>query len=188
LVVSDTLAAFSAERLAAASATRASRLLWKDFDLVYGSPEATADGGWRASSEGLCLIVSKPATADNSITFDYMLENRDADSHVSAVVGYRGRGGDADMTAVLLETTGDTAALGLWVHKHGTWGRVPEVRIDRLPLSGRMRAKRRANSVTVFIDEKLVFEIGLEHARSFDGMLGIRWIAATVRPVADGNR
>lgn len=175
-------------RLAASAATQESRQIWQNFDLVFGNPEATADGGRKASFEVLCLSVLKPKSAANSVSFDYVLDSVVSVSHVSAIIGYRGNGGDTDMMAILLQPAGDTVTLSLWINDSHAWVQAPEFQANLLPLSGRMRAERKLDSVVVFINDKPVIEIPRQLTYNHSvGTLGIRWIGAQVKPCLESS-
>jgi hypothetical protein len=174
----------SRERLEATTAAKASWHFWHNFDFIFGNPQACTDGGRKAPPEVLCLSILKPKLIANSISFNYVL-NESGDSHVSAVIGYRGNGGDTDMMALLLQPNGNTATLSLWIHDGKIWMRQPGTQISQLPLSGKMRTDRRVDSLVTFINDKSVAEISRQETYNFAGALGIRWKGAQVKPCSE---
>jgi hypothetical protein len=173
-------------RLKAASAAFESRALWSGYQPILGSPAVLSDGAKQAGLEQLCLVV-RPGSGEAGLAFSYVLENQ-AGAHVSAVVGYRGSGGDRNMVALLLQPEGATAVLSIWRHDGKDWACIVPGHARGLPCSGTMRLETTRQRVALSIDDAEVVTtsaevLGLERC---DEGLGMRWIGASVRPVMAG--
>jgi len=184
LLQSNMLMNISSERLASYKITTASNHIWKNFSLIFGSPNTLHNGGKKAPGDTLCLstlISDKTKT----IGFDYVLEGTTDSSHVSAIIGYHGNGGDTNMIAALLAPVENKATLSAWINQGDVWVQIPDINVPNLPVSGQMYIERKEHSIEVFINEKLVTKIKLQQGYDFTGLLGIRWIGSQVRPVED---
>lgn len=178
--------AMSRDRLEAAHAVRSGKVTWQSYQLVLGSPQTLKDGGKRAGSENLCLMVLQaPGHSATTQRFAYALEGGQA-SHVSAVLGYGGQGGDTHMAAVLLQSAGpNSAALSVWRHNGSSWAQLPKIAVLGLPMAGELQVNTTRSRATVLVGGKELLRLeapmlGLERC---DEGVGIRWIGATVKPL-----
>jgi hypothetical protein len=101
---------------------------------------------------------------------------------VSAVIDYRGSGGDALMTALLLQPAERGAVVSVWRHAGRDWTLLWQLD-EVVPLSANLRVAATANDVTLAINDRPVLsatahELGVERC---DNGLGIRWLGADVR-------
>jgi len=173
------------DRLSAARAFHEVRHLWSDYALIFGSPESLANGMRRAGQDNLCLAMKKPQVAGGVLSFYYELDAEPGVGHVSAVLGYKGLGGDTDMAALLLQPAGSSsAALSIWRHDGNMWARLPDVAVENLPLAGNCRVLVSDAEVVLMIDNREIQRfnkttLGLER---FSFGLGVRWIGASVKP------
>lgn len=180
------LKAVARERLEAAGAVRRGKATWHSYHLVLGSPETLQDGGKRAGSENLCLMllqaVGRSATTQR---FAYALEEGQS-SHVSAVLGYAGQGGDTHMAAVLLQSVGNqAAALSVWRHDGSAWHQLPRIAVLGLPMAGELQLNTTPARATVLVagSEVLRLDASTLGLGRCDEGIGIRWIGATVKPL-----
>lgn len=183
LLAKDMYLEMSQARLSASAAAAQSRSVWNGYKAVFGSPAILDAGAQQASVDQLCLLV-KRNPGDAELVFGYALEHWEG-AHVSAVLGYRGEGGDRCMAALLLQAQGDDGALSVWKHDGNAWSSLPHTHVFNLPLRGMMHLAATADQAVLSIDGVEVIALsretlGLERC---DRSLGIRWIGATVRPV-----
>lgn len=181
------LKAIARERLEAADAVRSGKATWQSYHLVLGSPETLKDGGKRAGGENLCLMLLQGSSHSAATQrFSYSLEGGQA-SHVSAVLGYAGQGGDTHMAAVLLQSAGNQgAALSVWRHDGGGWHQLPKIAVLGLPMAGELQVNATRARATIAAGGAEILRLdastlGLERC---DEGLGIRWIGATVKPLS----
>jgi hypothetical protein len=174
------------ERLIASKRAQRSKALWKSFDLIFGTPVSTEDGGQVAGSENLCLMVQRPqAQSERSLNFSFSIAHPESDSHM-AIVAYRGQGGDVDMDALLVQRISETEArMSHWIHDGLAWNRRDDTAIAGLPLSGDIRFSVSSEGVNLKIDGKPFSGNCLDDFPTDSGALGIRWIGATVWPSAE---
>lgn len=171
------------QRLEAAQAATTAREIWRDFDMVFGAPEITSDGARLADEDSLCLAIQKSSNTGGVLRFDYTL-GISGQPHASAVVGYRGAGGDTDMVAILLQPAEQSASLSVWRQNGVSWSLVPGICVQNLPLSGVLQLTASETELRVAINQNEVLKLkakalGLEMCNT--GM-GIRWIGASVKP------
>jgi hypothetical protein len=136
-----------------------------------------------APLDQMCLMITH-AQNDHGLAFTYTLEPA-AHAHVSAVLGYHGRGGDCCMVALLLQHSDGHAAFSVWRHDGTVWAVLPTDQAAELPLTGTMHLAPTDQQATLFVDGRQVIalsadSVGLE--RCSQG-LGIRWVGASVRPI-----
>lgn len=171
-------------RLQAASATVEGKIAWSSYQLVLGSPEALNDGSKRASA-GLCLAL-KHATANQSTEhFTYALEAGQV-SHVSAVLGYTGKGGDTHMAALLVQSSGKEGVLSVWLHDGEAWKQSSDVAaVFGLPLKGDCQLSVTHSTAILFVGGVEVLHVNAQALGlgSCNEGLGVRWIGATVKPL-----
>jgi hypothetical protein len=103
-------------------------------------------------------------------------------SHVSAVAGYHGGGGDSHMAAILLQTVGRNAALSLWNQDGLSWTMLATPTITGLPLSGRIAVAATGEKITIAVNGREVIsatarQLGIPRC---DEGLGVRWIGADI--------
>lgn len=179
--------AIARDRLDAARAVFASKAIWQSYRLVLGSPETFKDGSKRAVNDNLCLMLQRPVESASAATqqFAYALDGGPS-SHVSAVLGYAGHGGDTHMVAVLLHGVGShQAAMSVWRHDGSEWQQLPQITVPDLPMAGELHVHSTAAQATVLVGGREVLRldastIGLERC---DAGVGIRWMGATVKPL-----
>jgi len=180
----DVLQEVAKNRLVASHASAQGRRLWAGWEQVFGSPEMLPDGSRYSTIDQLCLIV-RQVRNETDLAFNYRLEAT-AGAHVSAVLGYQGAGADRSMIALLLQPSNGNAVLSLWRHDGAQWSLLANNQTLDLPLSGAMEVVTTDQQATLSIDgEQMItlnFEaLGLERCNHG---LGIRWIGASVRPLA----
>lgn len=182
LLGQDMRADLAQRQLSAARAAERGRELWRGFELVFGAPESRPGGERLASSRNLCLMLHSASLANVPLAFDYALDAASMPSHVSAVLGYRGRGNDSEMSALLLQPVGRGAALSLWRHDGQAWTLLPEFGASDLPLAGRLQLARRPAGLCLSIDGCEIVGLPAEIDAADRGPAGIRWIGASVKP------
>lgn len=171
-------------RLQAARAAVEGRIAWSSYQLVLGSPETLNDGSKRASA-GLCLALKHATGNQSTESFTYALE-AGQESHVSAVLGYTGKGGDTNMAALLVQSSGKEGVLSVWRHHGETWKQLSEVAaVFGLPIKGDCQLSVTSSTAILLIGDVEVMRLdasvlGLD---SCNKGLGIRWIGATVKPL-----
>ena len=140
-----------------------------------------SDGAKRTSADQLCLIVKKKSE-DPGLMFAYAVEHQ-VGGHVSAILGYRGKGGDQGMAALLLHSDDDgKGMLSVWRNDGDEWFCQPNIQIADLPLKGTMQLSATEHFATLSIDGVKVVtlnagDLGLERC---DRDLGIRWIGSSI--------
>lgn len=176
---SATLAsALRAQRLRQANAALHASPNWKSFRLVFGFASSTRDG-WRQASDGdLNLAVLNDPHRDN-LTFRYQLEQQNEMSHVSAVVGYQGGGGDDCMNALLMAYSGSGVWLTLWKNRIGAWEQDRTFAPIEVKSRGLLWLKRNGDQIGLSVEGSQ----SNVHLPASSGYLGIRWIGSSVLPV-----
>lgn len=182
LISRDMLVELSRKRLHVAATQGRNRHVWGGFDFIFGAPEAQDDGAMKALADQLCLAV-RHADSTGPLVFSYSIEAQ-AGAHVSAVIGYRGRGGDVNMAALLLQPAGLRASLSVWIHDGKTWSLLPAIGIHDLPQAGTIKLASAEREAVLSIDDKKVISLTAETlgVERCDQGLGIRWTGASVRP------
>jgi hypothetical protein len=176
----------AAERLSASNRAQQAKALWKSFDLIFGSPVPTENGGQVANAGNLCLLVQRAQDqSDRKLEFSFSIASSEGESHM-AIVAYRGQGGDADMDALLIQRVSETEAeMSHWIHDGRCWSRRDETAIAGLPLSGDVRFLASSEGINLQINGKSFSGTCLEDFPMDSGALGIRWIGATVWPTME---
>jgi len=175
----------TADRLNASNHVRQSKAMWKSFDLIFGSPVLSENGGQTADREILCLLLQQAQNrAIRNLNFSFSIANQDGDSHM-AIVAYRGQGGDTDMDALLIHRVSETEAeMSRWIHDGHSWNRRADTAIGGLPLSGDVRFSVTGDGVELAINGLSFTGSYLDDFPTDSGSLGIRWLGATVWPAA----
>jgi hypothetical protein len=166
-------------RLAASEAFAASIRKWERYRVVLGSATAVGEGWRSCHSNDLNLAILADPDA-RTVAFEYELSTGPADSHVSAIFGYRGAPHDQDMCALLLARVGSGASLELWTNRDSIWLRDPSFAVSGLPVAGSLRLELRDSSAHLFVNDVESSAVALEDR---SGSLGIRWLGSRVRPV-----
>jgi hypothetical protein len=174
------------ERLGASNRAQRSKALWKSFDLIFGSPVSTENGGQVANSGNLCLLVQRRRDQpDRTLNFAFSIASPEVESHM-AIVAYRGEGGDADMDALLIQRVSETEAeMSHWIHDGRSWNRCDETAIGGLPFSGDVRFSVTSEAVSLEINGKAFSGSCVDDFPTDAGALGIRWLGATVWPATE---
>jgi hypothetical protein len=183
LLQRDMRADMADARLAGARAALESLEIWRDYELMMGSPESLRSGAKRAGAESLCLAIRRTIASEDRLVFEYTLDPEACASHVSAVLGYHGFGGDTHMTAILLQPSEGAATLTAWCQDGTTWSTVPEILAANLPLSSTFSLAVSNEEVTVRIGNVEVLRSSAQSLgmKGGESRLGIRWIGGTVR-------
>lgn len=171
-------------RLRAARATAEGKIAWSSYHLVFGSPETSTDGSKRAAA-GLCLALKQATGTSSTVTFTYALEAGQT-SHVSAVLGYSGQGGDTHMAALLIQGSGKEGVLSVWLHNGEMWKQLPGcAAVFGLPMEGDVLLSVTPSSSTLSIAgvKVLSLDVSTLGLDCCNRGLGIRWIGATVKPL-----
>ena len=143
------------------------------------------DGNKRAAVDSLCLALKQSVENETTEKFSYALEAGQV-SHVSAVLGYRGSGGDTHMAAILIQSSGKKGALSAWRHDGEVWRQLPEFKtVFGLPMQGDFYLDVTPSTAIVCIGDAEVLRLeastlGLDYCNKG---LGIRWMGATVKPL-----
>ncbi|QIN62873.1 hypothetical protein SBC1_28900 [Caballeronia sp. SBC1] len=181
LLTRDRRDVMTAERLGASRRARQSKAMWQSFDLIFGSPVSSENGGQMADSGNLCLLVQRTQPGRN-LTFSFSIASAEAESHI-AIVAYRGQGGDTDMDALLIRRVSETEAeMNRWIHDSSSWKRRDEAVIADLPLSGDVHFSVSSEGVNLEINGKPFSGSCVDDFPTDSGALGIRWLGATVWP------
>jgi hypothetical protein len=184
LAACDLGADLARQRLASAAAAHVARGCWRGYDLVFGAPE-TDDMGFRvASPEDLCLAVRAKAAPNPEVAFDYALHREGQHSNVAAVVDYRGSGADTQMTALLLQAASTGAVSSVWRHDGKNWAHLTGAGRGDLPLQGRACLRPVPTGLALMVDGTPVLSVPAAQPVAADGVRGIRWIGARVRPAS----
>lgn len=148
-------------------------------------PLRCVDGPWLVPPiDALSCIVAHGSADARGVAFDYDLRASAAsERHVSAVIGYRGGGEDANMVAVLLPPMREAATVTLWVHEGMSWTQRGSGLADGLPLAARLVATIDDGHIAVAVDGKPVARIPTGSLRC-TGDFGVRWCRARVKDVA----
>ena len=173
----------AAERLSASNRAQQSKALWKTFDLVFGSPTPAENGGQMATSTNLCLLIHRVQNQlEQDLNLSYSLDYSAGESHM-AIVAYRGRGGDSDMDALLIQRVDETEAeMSRWVHDGRTWIRRADIAVHGLPLSGKINFKVDAEGVKMRINDRPFSGEWLDDFPASSCTIGVRWLGATIWP------
>jgi hypothetical protein len=174
------------ERLAASTRAYRSRSIWKSFDLIFGSPVSSENGGQMANAEDLCLSIYRAqAQSTPFLAFSYSIDNQEIESH-TAIVAYRGQGSDSDMDALLIQRVSDTEAeMSAWNHDGRSWSRCADTAIENVPLSGDVRFSVDSEGPKLEINGLKFSGKCLDDFPANSGTLGIRWLGATIWPAKD---
>lgn len=187
LITQDARLDLSSSRLFAAASAYQGKHIWTGYKAIFGSPTVLADGAKRALIDQLCLVV-KQTPGEPKLAFAYTLETQSG-SHVSAILGYRGEGGDRCMAALLLQPTGEASALSVWRHDGHEWSCLPDIQAHNLPASGEMQLVTNEEKAILVIDTVEIISLSAETLgiERCDRGLGIRWLGASVRPMFSRN-
>lgn len=172
-------------KLDLARAVWGGKATWSSYPLVLGSPETLNDGSKRAAVDNLCLALKKDSGNQSMACFSYALEAGQV-SHVSAVLGYTGKGGDTNMAALLIQSSVGGGVLSAWRHKGDGWRQLTEIaNVFGLPLEGDVQLKTSHLTAILSVGGAEILRLdastlGLDHCNRG---LGIRWIGATVKPL-----
>lgn len=172
-------------RITAAKAVLSAREVWSDYELVMGAPQSLPGGAHRADADTLCLAIRKTNVRDGGLNFEYALAAENGATHVSAVLDYRGLGGDTDMTALLLQPADGVGRLSVWRQNGQAWSLVDGIGAGALPLSSTFRVTMASDAITVLVGGTEILRLPCE-SLGLDKRLapiGIRWLGATVRPI-----
>lgn len=176
----------AAERLNASNLAQQSKAMWKTFDLVFGSPVPAENGGQMAAPSNLCLFIQRTQKQlEQDLDFSYSLDYPTGESHI-AIVAYRGKGGDSDMDALLIQRVDETQAeISRWVHDGRAWTRRADIAVAGLPLSGKVRFAVDAEGVKLRINDRPFSGDWLEDFPASSCTIGIRWLGATIWPAKE---
>lgn len=180
----------SRQRLKSADSEYRARQRWAAFETVFGSPSPNGDGWRTATCDDLCLAMKaqRNEPAEMAVAFE-LLAPLDQ-SHVSIILDYRGAGGDTDMTALLLHPRDDhQATLTLWRHDGTTWRQDGPLLRDHLPLAGTLHARQLDASLSLSCDGEEMVRLPLVELGLADAIerFGIRWLGASVKPLANDH-
>lgn len=164
------------DRLARSAAASASSAVWCDFDLLAGTNEADQDG-WRHGAEGL-TIVTRRRGGPCRWSVDYELR---PGGHLSVIYDYDGKGGDTNMTALLMQARGNVADLEEWQESGSGWKQGALLAGGKLKSRGRLTVSIDANQIAIESEGRSVFQRALPAGVS-DRHVGLRWTDASVRP------
>ena len=183
LIARDMRAGISSDRLTLSNSAPEHRQIWSNYELVFGSPRSLADGSKQAVIDQLCLAI-KVDTSGKKSAFSYVLEQHPG-AHVSAVVNYKGSGGDRDMAALLLQPNGPTSSLSFWRHDGLQWSCLPGLKFHNLSLSGIMQIETTEDEAVLSIDgvDIVTLSVDVLGLDRCDRGLGIRWMGASVKPI-----
>ena len=175
-----------ARKMRTACVERRSAIAWQGFEVVFGVT-AVDEHGARTSGPGdLCLLTQSTASAGQPgrMTFRYSLEGAGNESHVS-VVNYRGRGGDTDMHALLIQPISNHQAhLSLWVHDGQAWAMTSDLDVAGLPMRADAEVVTGSHGTKLYIDRKMVAHLRPNILPLDHGSLGLRWMGASVLPLS----
>jgi hypothetical protein len=177
----DCTAELSKERVRTSLRVHALDLESKAFDLVYGAPSSVDGGGWSASDNDVCLFMKRSESSGNGRTlgFHYTLDYMDH-SHVS-VAAYRGHGADTDMHAILIQRSGNNAAvITYWINDGTSWVAKPDCVVGGAPISGTVEFFENLGDVRLKIDGRLFANPAFNDFSRASGELGIRWAGSTI--------
>lgn len=163
-------------RIAGSQAALASRAVWKHFDLALGTTQAEADG-WRHGDGGLTIVTRRPSSA-NSWSVDYALN---PGGHLSVIFDYDGNGGDANMTALLLQGNGQSADLSEWREDGTGWRSVRSLAAGVLETKGRLSVSVAGGEIVLASKGRIIHRQALPSVTP-DKFVGLRWSGASVRP------
>lgn len=170
-------------RLKASHTIHQSHLYWSKFEPVFGTPDIAEDGHKVAAADQLCLaIMSQDIT--HKLEFDYRINNV-AGCHVSAVLGYAGKGSDSTMAALLLQPSDHkSATLSAWKNDGVEWQLLPSINACNIPLAGRLELHVNSDEGSLSVDGKVFAQFSKEDldVPRCDLSLGVRWLGASVRP------
>ena len=171
----------SRSRLSASIAASAGGGIWSEFTSIFGSPTVLQNGAKKSSKDQLCLTVQKTHEV-RELKFTYSLDDP-FESHVSAIVGYRGNGADKYMVAFLLKSLRNNSTLSVWKNDGSEWIYLPDILIDKQPLAGEVRLTVSEDGAVLYIDSIRVLTCTAQtlELNKCDFGLGIRWIGSTIR-------
>lgn len=186
LLKQDARRQLSEQRLKTASFASEANNIWSGYEPLFGSPTPLPDGAKRAAPDQFCLVI-KQNQVEPKLAFAYTLEHQSG-AHVSAVLGYRGNGGDRCMIALLLQPTGVSSTLTVWRNDGLVWVSLPDMNIHNLPGFGTMQLATTEHRATLSINNEEIITVSAETlgVERCDQGVGIRWAGASVRPVEAG--
>ncbi|SAK44082.1 hypothetical protein AWB75_00650 [Caballeronia catudaia] len=168
-------------RIRASKRLQRSREVWKEFNVIFGTPKVGADEALRVDQDHLCLMTRNGTDSNvpSEFGFEYALNAEEPGGHVS-VVAYRGMGFDTNMVAVLIQGANEREGIvSRWVHDGQRWDVQSLEPLSGMPLGGRVRVVRSEDRVQVLIEGRAIPDEFLE---GMDGQLGIRWSGAALLP------
>jgi hypothetical protein len=160
------------------------RRLWQGFELVYGCPISTKQGGKTAAQGNSCLLIQplSKGASEWRMCFRYSLDGPVEDSHVS-VVSYRGSGADRDMHSLLILRTGESNAnLRFWIHDGVSWTTQPLAAEGEIPIIGELEARVSSTGLEMRINKSLIVDISTQLMPFQNSVLGVRWAGSTIYP------
>lgn len=173
-------------RLIAERGQQRTRALWQGFDDIFGAYTTDENGIRFAADDCLCLSTyGETLQKKTAFRFgvDYALRANDGISHVSIVLGYRGRGSDSHMAAILIQSAGSEARLSYWINDGGEWRSEPVVATIGLPLAATLNVVSDGNVVTISVAGHVIHALPSDQVVREPGRLGVRWIGAGVKPI-----
>jgi hypothetical protein len=175
---------FSSKSLEASKRVYENRLIWKSYEIMFGSPQTRKDGFLHADIGNLSLI--KKLHEDTYISFDFSFEELEnlEERHISTVMDYRGNGDDSLMSLFLIQPHSDTeASLSLWKNEGTSWSRYPEFEYSGLPLLGNVRVERDNNEIIIYINGNKLASINCDViSENLDlGPFGVRWVGSGIK-------
>lgn len=168
-------------RLASSEAAASNRKVWRHFDLLHDTSDADGDG-WRHGREGL-TIVTRRREAPARWSVDYKLR---PGGHLSVIYDYEGKGGDSNMTALLIQNNGNGTAADLveWQEKGAGWKPGALLAGGKFKLEGRLTVLADKKQISIDFEGRTVLRRALP-GRAADRVVGLRWTDVSVRPAEE---
>lgn len=116
----------------------------------------------------------------NALLFEFSCAHNN--SHISAILGYKGKGNDTDMIAFLVQPNSENVAgFYIWWNDGLEWKVELNSYVPNLPLTAKMSVDLFESKVTVKINNEIIFVSALNKPifREKNSGLGIRWMMAS---------
>lgn len=168
-------------RLSGSERRRTARASLGPFSAIGGDPLPVGQEWLSTFADQLCYAIAPDSTAARGVALAYRFDDvANAARHVSAVIGYRGGGRDANMVAVLLQPAGPAIGLDLWVHDGTSWSRAAGHVARDLPLCGHFSVTKDDGCLVVRVDDREVarFPSG---GLTVEGDVGARWYNSSIK-------
>ncbi|GAA0133980.1 hypothetical protein YSY43_08200 [Paenibacillus sp. YSY-4.3] len=175
---------FSRNRIDAYKRAHEKQNLWKNYEIIFGSPQFGNDGFLYTEIDQLSIV--KKLHEDNHISFDFCFSGEENlnERHISAVLDYRGNHEDTNMTLLLIQPSSHSESyLTIWKNDGATWIRLTNLVYTGLPISGNLKVEENNRDISIYINGNKLTTFNYEEIfkQQRTGAFGVRWVGSGVK-------